>query len=87
MNLGTFLTGTLLDSRVLLLQPLLYGFRTLLIRAFDGLLWGEAPASQVFAYAAHLQPDAKFLFNELTHCSTAPQAELHLELLGTLVDD
>ena len=41
----------------------------------------------VLAGAAHLHLDAKVLFDGLTHCGPAPQAEIHLELLGASVDD
>jgi hypothetical protein len=45
------------------------------------------PARKVFADAAHLQLDAKFLAYELAYCSTAPEMEFHLELLWARVDD
>ena len=79
--------GALLDSRVLTLQPVLYSLGALLIRALDRLLRCEAPACEVFADAAHLQLDAEFMLNKLAYSSATPQAEVHLELLGPLVND
>jgi len=87
VNLSALGPGALLDAGVLALQPSLHGSRALLVSALDGLLRCEAPAGEVLADAAYLQLDAKFLFDELAHCGPAPQAEIHLELLGAFVDD
>jgi hypothetical protein len=47
----------------------------------------KAPARQVLADGAYLQPQTKFLLDELTDRSTAPQAEIHLQLFWARVDD
>jgi hypothetical protein len=79
--------GALLDSRVLTLKPVLHRLGALLVSALDRLLRREAPSSEVLADAAHLELDAEFLLDELAYGSTTPQAKVHLQLLGSLVND
>ena len=69
------------------MQPVLYRLGALFIGALDALLWGATAAGEVLADAANLQPDTELLLNELTHSSPTSKAEIHLELLGALVDD
>ena len=87
MNLRPFSAGALLDGRVLTLPPVLYRFRALLVGALDRLLRREAPPCEGLADAAHLQLDAECLLDPLAHSRATPQAEIHLELLGSLVND
>jgi predicted amidohydrolase len=51
-------------------------------------LRSEAPACEVLANAAHLQFDAKFLLNELTHRSSTPKADpsANRRTLASLID-
>ena len=87
MNLTPFSSGALLYGGVFTLKPGLHRSRALFVRAFDRLLRGKTPAREVLANAAYLQLDAKFLLNELSHRSSTPKAEVHLQLLRALVDD
>ena len=87
VNLRAFSAGALFDRRVLTLQPVLHRFRALLIGALDGLLRSEPPAREVLADAANLQLDAEFLINELAYGGATPQAEIHLQLVGSLGND
>ena len=59
----------------------------LVVGELNRLLWREVPAGEVLADAAHLQLDAEFLLNELTHCNATPKAEIHLQLLRSAVND
>lgn len=79
--------GALLDVRVFTFQPSLHSFGGFFAGAFDRFLWCEAPAGEVFADAARLQPDAKRLFDKLAHSRAVLQVKIHFELLGAFVYD
>ena len=86
MNFGAFFPGALLNPGIFAFKPCLYRRRALFISPLDRLLWGEASACQILAYAANMQLDAVFLFDELTDGCPAPQKEIHLELLRSFID-
>jgi hypothetical protein len=87
VDFATLCLGLFFNGRVVLIQPGLDRFRALFVCLLDGLLWGEAPACEVFAYGAHTQLQAAFLLDELHHSGAAPQEEVHLQLLGAFVAD
>jgi hypothetical protein len=87
VNLCTFSLGTFLDLGVLLVNPRLNRFGTLLVSLLDRLLRGESPACKVVAHRANGERKAITPFNELFDRRTRPQGKIHLELFGTAITD
>jgi hypothetical protein len=80
-NLGAFRFGASNDDRVLILEPFLNSFRTLLISAFDRALGRETPARQVLAHRTNRQIDQEHLLDYSTHRLSAPQRKFQLQLI------
>ena len=87
MNLSTFGLGSSLYGGILLIEPAAHGRWLLLVGALDGLLWCEAPATQLQAYTLQRQADTAALFNEQSYRLACPQREIHLQLIRGVVND
>jgi hypothetical protein len=85
VNLSILGFSSVCNLGVLLIEPRLDGLGTLLIGAFDGLLWGVAPAPQVLAHGAHGQLNIKRLLDQRQHRWACPQSKVHLELLRAVL--
>ena len=57
------------------------------IGLFEGLLRCKFPAPEALPRVTHVQFDTAFLLNHLADGSPASKKKVHLQLLGTLVDD
>lgn len=87
VNLAAFGLGTLLDGRILLIDPLLDGLWPLFVGALDRLLRRESPALEVVTDRSYRQFDAVLLLDELHDSTPCPERKFHLQLLRTLVAD
>jgi len=75
MNFGTYFFGFLGNCRILLVQPLLYGLRILFIGLAQWLLWGEAPAFQIFTHCPNRHLNRPQLLDQLLNRYSGPQGK------------
>jgi hypothetical protein len=87
VNVGPFELGALGNDGVGRVKPRLHRRRRLLVGLLHRLLRREAPALEVLAHGAHLQPHAAAGFDQLRHRTPCPQRVAELQLVRRLVRD